>query len=200
MCSFSFNLISVSKLVKYFNGCFIFLSQLCFIQQLSGWKTIGQGKEVDGLYHLILHNLEGLNVSSVPVLGFNSAKIKPISIPVIKSVCNLNSVAAVKVYANIWHSRLGHLSDLRLHLLHHVIPEFSSESNKACSICPLAKQHRISFPTSITYSTHVFDLIHCDIWGPFSTPSSNNSKIFLTIVDDYSRFTWVFLMQNKSQT
>jgi hypothetical protein len=152
------------------------------------------------LYHLILHNLEGLNVSSVPVLGFNSAQIKPVSIPVFKSVCNLNSVAAVKVSANIWHSRLGHLSDSRLHLLHHVIPEFSAESNKACFVCPLAKQHKISFPTSITYSTHIFDLIHCDIWGPFSTPSSNNSKFFLTIVDDYSRFTWVFLMQNKSQT
>ena len=161
--SFSFNLISVNKLVKCFNCCFIFLSQLCFIQQLSSWKTIGQGKEVDGSYHLILHNLEGLNVSSVPVLGFNFAQIKPVPIPVFNSVCNLNSFAAVKVSANVSHSKLGHLSNSRLHLLHHLILEFSSESNKTCSLCPLAKQHRISFPNSITYSTHIFDLIHCDI-------------------------------------
>jgi hypothetical protein len=92
------------------------------------------------------------------------------------------------------------LSDSRLHLLHHVILDFSSKSNKAYYVCPLAKQHKVSFPTSITYSTHIFDFIHCDIWSPFSTPSSNNTKFFLTIIDDYSRFTWAFLMQNKSQT
>jgi hypothetical protein len=148
---FLFNLISVNRLVKCFNCCLIFLSQFCFIQQLSGWKTIGQGKKVDGLYHLILHNLEGLNVSSVPILHFNSAQIKPISILVFNSACNLNSVAAVKVFANVWQSRLGHLFDSRLHLLHHVIPDFSLESNKACSVCPSTKQYIISFPSSITY-------------------------------------------------
>jgi transposase InsO family protein len=189
--SFSFNLISVSKLIKVLNCCIILLAEFCFIQQLFGWKMIGLGREVGGLYHLMLHNLEGHIDSSVPVLASHSVQIKPA----------LNSVvAAVKVPANVWHSRLGHLSDSRLHLLHDVIPDYSSSSNKSCSVCPLAKQHRISFPLSITHSLQIFDLIHCDIWGPFSSPSSNDSKFFLTIVDDHSRFTWVFLMQSKSQT
>jgi transposase InsO family protein len=95
---------------------------------------------------------------------------------------------------------LGHLSDSRFQLLNHVIPACSSISNKDCSICPLAKQHRIPFSISTTHSTHILQLIHCDIWGPFSSASSNGSKFFLTIVDDFSRFTWVYLMHNKSQT
>jgi hypothetical protein len=172
---------------------------------------IGLGREVCGLYHLMLHNLEGHIDSRVPVLASHSVKMKPtldfvcnfnsVQIkPALDSVCNLNSVAAVKVLANVWHSRLGHLSDSILHLLHDVIPDYCSSSNKDCSVCPLAKQHRVSFPLSITHSLHIFDLIHCDIWGHFSSPSSNDSKFFLTIVDDYSRFTWVFLMQSKSQT
>jgi hypothetical protein len=178
--SFSFNLIFVSKLIKVLNCCIILLAEFCFIQQLFGWKMIGLGREVGGLYHLMLHNLEGHIDSSVPVLAPHSVQTKP----------DLNSVvAAVKVLANVWHSRLGHLSDSILHLLHDVIPDYSSSSNKNCSVCPLAKQHRISFLLSITHSLHIFDLIHCDIWGPFSSPSSNDSKFFLTIVDDHSRFT-----------
>lgn len=39
-----------------------------------------------------------------------------------------------------------------------------------------------------------------DIWGPFSISSLNGSRYFLTSVDHRSRCTWVYLMQNKSQT
>jgi hypothetical protein len=75
--SFSFNLISVSKLVKFFKCYFIFLSEFCFIQQVSGWKMIGLGKEIGGLDHLLLHNLDDLSPSSV--LAMNYVSITPAS-------------------------------------------------------------------------------------------------------------------------
>ena len=43
-----------------------------------------------------------------------------------------------------------------------------------------------------------FDLVHADIWGPYSTPSLNGSRYFLALVDDHSRCTWVYLMKHKS--
>ncbi|KAJ9557475.1 hypothetical protein OSB04_012089 [Centaurea solstitialis] len=43
-----------------------------------------------------------------------------------------------------------------------------------------------------------FDLIHCDIWGPFHIPGSHGHKYFLTLVDDHSRFTWLYLLKQKS--
>lgn len=43
-------------------------------------------------------------------------------------------------------------------------------------------------------------MIHCDIWGPFSLPSHSNARFFLTIVDDYSRATWIYLMHVKFET
>ena len=49
-------------------------------------------------------------------------------------------------------------------------------------------------------SIQVFQLIHIDIWGPFSVTSYSGHQFFLTIVDDYSRFTWLFLMKTKSET
>ena len=37
-----------------------------------------------------------------------------------------------------------------------------------------------------------------DTWGPFSIESVHGYKYFLTIVDDATRVTWVYMLQNKS--
>jgi hypothetical protein len=148
------------------------------------------GRVKAGLYHL-LHNLESFNGSTSSPLA---SSIKSVSFASV-----FNSVS-IKVPAHVWHFRMGHLSDSRFNLLKHVICDCTSHSNKDCSICPLAKQHKISFPVSTTHSTQIFELIHYDIWGPFSSLSSKGSKFFITIVDDLSRFTWVYLMHTKSQT
>lgn len=39
-----------------------------------------------------------------------------------------------------------------------------------------------------------------DVWGAFFTPTINGQKFFLTIVDEFSRNTWLFLMTNKLET
>ena len=77
-----------------------------------------------------------------------------------------------------------------------------SNTNKEihCEICPLAKQKRLPFTSSTHISLECFDLIHCDLWGPFSAPIIDGCRYFLTIVDDCSRCTWVYLLKHKSQT
>jgi hypothetical protein len=44
------------------------------------------------------------------------------------------------------------------------------------------------------------ELLHMDLFGPIAYISIDGSKYCLVIVDDYSRFTWVFFLQVKSQT
>jgi hypothetical protein len=44
------------------------------------------------------------------------------------------------------------------------------------------------------------ELLHMDLFGPIAYISIDESKYCLVIVDDYSRFTWVFFLQEKSQT
>jgi transposase InsO family protein len=44
------------------------------------------------------------------------------------------------------------------------------------------------------------ELLHMDLFGPIAYISIDGSKYYLVIVDDYSRFTWVFFLQEKSQT
>ena len=50
--SFTFNLLSVSQLTKQLPFCLVFLSQFCFIQDLTCWRTIGVGEMHHGLYLL----------------------------------------------------------------------------------------------------------------------------------------------------
>jgi transposase InsO family protein len=44
------------------------------------------------------------------------------------------------------------------------------------------------------------ELLHMDLFGPVAYLSIGGSKYGLVIVDDYSRFTWVFFLQHKSKT
>ena len=78
-------------------------------------------------------------------------------------------------------------------MLKSIVPEVScfndNKNLSTCSVCPLAKQKRLPFTSSTHVSVPNFDLIHVDIWGPYSTPSLNGSRYFLTIVDDHDVLT-----------
>jgi hypothetical protein len=51
--SFTFNLISASKLIKNLRCYIIFFAGFYFIQSLYHWRTIGVAKEEDGLFYLL---------------------------------------------------------------------------------------------------------------------------------------------------
>ena len=53
--------------------------------------------------------------------------------------------------------------------------------------------------TIIFVLARTFDLMHCVIWGPYHTPTYGGHKYFLTLVDDNTRFTWRYLVKQKSQ-
>ncbi|KAJ6881076.1 hypothetical protein NC651_027806 [Populus alba x Populus x berolinensis] len=177
----------ISKTVRLPNGQMLQLLTLT----LANWRTIGVGKENGCLYHLLQNPVSALSRNSA-----FSTPVKTMSQPTIMNLASA-SFFVHSVNNSLWHYRLGHPSDSPLKLLSHVIPQVLHESNKTCSICPLAKQHRLPFPHSITAFAQPFDLIHCDLWGPFSTKSISGSSYFLTIVDDNTRIPTPVL-HNKS--
>lgn len=70
-----------------------------------------------------------------------------------------------------------------------MITVMNHDMNDICAICHMTNQKRIHFPISTSVTYCAFEMIHCDVWGPFSIKSYNGYKCFLTIVDDYSRCT-----------
>ena len=101
---------------------------------------------------------------------------------------------------DLWHKRLGHpfLACLQhvSSLLHIPITKNLIPIHNNCSICPKAKQIRLPFPLSTIKSHSPFNLLHCNIWGPHKTPTHFGKRFFLTRVDDYTRCTWLFLMNH----
>lgn len=75
----------------------------------------------------------------------------------------------------------------------------ASDLNKACDVCLRAKQTRDWFPLSMNKTSRVFELIHTNLWGPYRTPSFSGARYFLTIVDDYSRGVWLYLLNDKTE-
>jgi transposase InsO family protein len=75
------------------------------------------------------------------------------------------------------------------------------EKDRVCSACQAGKQVGVHHPhKNIMTTDRPLELLHMDLFGLIAYISISRSKYCLVIVDDYSCFTWVFFLQDKSQT
>jgi hypothetical protein len=72
------------------------------------------------------------------------------------------------------------------------------EKDRVCSACQAGKQVGAHHPhKNIMTTDRPLKLLHMDLFGPIAYISIGGSKYCLVIVDDYSRFTWVFFLQEN---
>lgn len=70
----------------------------------------------------------------------------------------------------------------------------------ACIACLHGKQTRTSFPSDGGHrATQPLALIHSDVCGPISTATNSGFKYFITFIDDFSRYTQIYLLQYKHE-
>jgi hypothetical protein len=106
----------------------------------------------------------------------------------------------------LWHCRLAHVGMKNLHKLlkgEHILglTNVHFEKDRVCSACQAGKQVGSHHPhKNIMTTNRPLELVHMDLFGSIAYISIDGSKYCLVIVDDYSRFTWVFFLQEKSQT
>ena len=205
--SFKFNLLSISKLTEDNNCIVLFYSKFCIIQDCATRQLKGFGRQKGGLYYLVDADIATLDTrfSSLPVEMVD----KPLQINTsftsaarlvdvfdkehsVTSTCDLHN----KDGYSLWHHRLGHAP---LSILRHMDGISFVANDKVCVTCPMAKMFKLPFYQSNTTTTAVFELLHIDIWGPYRIPTYKNHRFFLTLVDDFSRATWTYLLQHKSQ-
>jgi transposase InsO family protein len=75
------------------------------------------------------------------------------------------------------------------------------EKDMICSAFQVGKQVGAHHShKNIMMTDGPLELLHMDLFGPIAYISIDGSKYCLMIVDDYSRFTWVFFLQEKFQT
>nr|ABA98728.2 retrotransposon protein, putative, Ty1-copia subclass [Oryza sativa Japonica Group] len=61
-----------------------------------------------------------------------------------------------------------------------------------------AKGHQLPYPKSSSVSSHPLELVFSDVWGP-APVSVESRKYYVSFIDDFSKFTWIYLLKNKSE-
>ena len=169
-----------------------------FNLQKSGFSVLfcGDGKHMSCQ---VLHHNEV--ICSVPqyagmwMLGSHQA-VPIVAVPIVR--------AWTAITLNDLHHRLGHASQAKLlHMLDkgqlQGVTVVGPRSLTNCYGCIMGKQHRHDLVTDRDKPvTSKLDLIHMDVMGPFRTATHGGHLYVLTIIDDNSRYCWLFVLHKKS--
>ena len=93
----------------------------------------------------------------------------------------------------LWHRRLGHISIERMKKLvdEGVLSTLDFANFETCVHCIKGKQTNKS-KKGAKRSTNLLEIIHTDM-------DANGAKYFITFIDDYSRYTHLYLLRSKDE-
>ncbi|KAJ9538694.1 hypothetical protein OSB04_031427 [Centaurea solstitialis] len=108
--------------------------------------------------------------------------------------------------SNLWHRRMCHMNFKNMNKLVknnlvRGLPRKEFLCNDNCVACLKGKQHKSSHKSKEVNSiSSPLQLIHMDLFGPTNVMSIGKKSYCLVIVDDFSRFTWVYFLKTKDET
>ncbi|KAD5508650.1 hypothetical protein E3N88_16353 [Mikania micrantha] len=128
-------------------------------------------------------------------------RLYKITLKVSKPVC---LVAKAGDEAWLCHARLGHVSFATLEAIgrNNLVAGMPAikHPKQVCEGCMVAKQTRLPFPQETTWrASKPLELIHADLCGPITPSIMGGNKFFFLLVDDYSRYMWVYLLKSKDE-
>ena len=105
---------------------------------------------------------------------------------------------------NLWHQRLGHASEqtIQTAFSNGLVEGVSSSKVHLdfCEPCVIGKMPRKPFTKHVGIkSTRPLELIHTDVCGPMKTKSIGNSLYFVTFIDDFSRYVFLYFIKEKNE-
>ena len=107
---------------------------------------------------------------------------------------------------DLWHQKLGHASLRKLQeLVRHDavlgLPKLDLKTGSFCGSCQKGKQTRTPHKKlNRTTSSRCLEMIHTDLMGPIEVESLGRKKYSFVCVDDFSRYTWIIFLREKSET
>ncbi|GJT25135.1 retrovirus-related pol polyprotein from transposon TNT 1-94 [Tanacetum coccineum] len=108
--------------------------------------------------------------------------------------------------SKLWHKRLGQINFKTINKLVkgnliRGLPLKLFENNQTCVACQKGKQHRASCKSKTVSSiSQPLHMLHMDLFGPTFVKSLMKKMYCLVVIDDYSRFSWVFFLATKDET
>jgi histone deacetylase 1/2 len=108
--------------------------------------------------------------------------------------------SGVRTSSSQWHSRLGHPATPIVHHVlhrHELSVQSSSHSDTVYDACQQGKSHQLPFSESSRVVKTPLELVFSDVWGHTQTSISGHNY-YVSFIDAYSRFTWLYLIKRKS--
>lgn len=151
--------------------------------------------------------VEILRDSVVVATGIRRDKLYELNFYSPKGMCESFLFSGEINKANeLWHRRFGHLGERNLTSLISggIVDGMKSKHGKKqqviCEPCVAAKQTRNPFALRLERRTsRVLELVHSDVCGPVTPASWNGARYFVSFIDDWSRFTVVYLIESKDE-
>ena len=102
----------------------------------------------------------------------------------------------------LWHLRLSHINPNRIHGLvkSRILNSLAFEPIPMCESCLEGKMTERPFKAKGYHATKPLELVHIDVCGPMRVQARGGYEYFVTFTDDYSRYGFVYLMRQKSET
>ena len=153
---------------------------------MQGWKT-GLARIHDGLYYL-------------PSCRDTKKLIRSTSNNEVYTPSTLAAMDTKRKEENIWllHQRLGHPPcQILKHMYLDVFQGFRIE-HFVCDVCEKVKHKRHSYQLkNLERRKTLFDLIYSDVCRLAPSIDLHGFKWFLVSVDDFIRFSWIYLLKYK---
>ena len=102
----------------------------------------------------------------------------------------------------LWHLRLGHISLDRINKLTKDGPlrELRASSLPVCESCLDGKMTKRPFSGKGKIAKEPLELVHSDVCRPLNVQERGGYEYFVSFIDDFPRYAYIYLMQRKSET
>lgn len=166
------NLISIGALTN--KGCIVKIDDST-LKVVKGSLVVMKGEYKNGLYYLLGETVTGI----------------------VSTVVSQKSSDMTR----LWHLRFGHVSDRGLIELEKqgILKGKLSGHLGFCEQCVYGKSCKVKFRTGIHTTSEPLAYVHSDLWGASRVKTLGGASYFMSIIDDYSRKVWVFLLKSKDQ-
>lgn len=100
----------------------------------------------------------------------------------------------------LWHRKLGHISKERMMRLVKLgsLPNLSFHDLEHCIDCYKGKTTSSNNKSNSKRSSDLLEIIHTDVCSPFPTRTICGNSYFVLFIDDFSRYTYLYLISEKN--
>ena len=194
--------------LKVFNSCLWYLDSGCsrhitgdkslfksFKEKVGDYVTFGDGS------HAQVLGKGTIEILGLPLLKERGLRTSYGVVPTTPISCRIARVDMLE----LWHQRFGHANFKQVAKVSKFeavegLPKFGKVEKTFCGACQIGKQTKASYhKVNVIATSRCLELLHVDLMGSTRTESLGGKRYIMVIVDDFSRYTWVEFLREKSE-